>query len=133
MAGFTLNTISIMIRKLISIVRYITRYLTTCHDPRYLRYSTDESYRNVRFVLSFLWASWSSGRVEPYTTPLKRSLDTIFNILERRVLVLFIKADPIYRRIILGEVLYVIGYICSEATVRRALIIENLFRFITKL
>jgi hypothetical protein len=82
-----------MIRKPISTIRYIARYLTT---------------------------------------PPKRPSDAIFDIPGRRALVLFIKANPAYRRMTLGEVSHVIGYTCSEATVRRALTMENLFRFITK-
>jgi hypothetical protein len=46
---------------IINNIRYVL-ILDLCHDPRYLRYSTDESYRNVRFVLSFLglMVEWKS-------------------------------------------------------------------------
>jgi hypothetical protein len=66
------------------------------------------------------------------TTPLKRPSATIFNTPARRTLIVFIKSDPAHRRLTLGEILYAMGYTCSEATVRRTLAMENLFRFVAK-
>jgi hypothetical protein len=66
------------------------------------------------------------------TTPPKRPLNVIFDTPARRALVLFIEADPAHRRLSLGELSHAMGYTCSESTVRRALAMENLFRFIAK-
>jgi Transposase len=56
----------------------------------------------------------------------------VFDTPERRALVLFIEADPAHRRLSLGELSHAMGYTCSETTVRRALAMENLFRYIAK-
>jgi hypothetical protein len=66
------------------------------------------------------------------TTPPKRPSATIFNTPARRALVIFIKSDPAHRRLTLGEISHAMGYTCSEATIRRTLTIENLFRFVAK-
>jgi hypothetical protein len=65
-------------------------------------------------------------------TPPRRRLNHILDRPARRELVIFIEADPAHRRMTLGELSHAIGYTCSESTVRRALTLENLFRFITK-
>jgi hypothetical protein len=65
-------------------------------------------------------------------TPPKRLSNIIFYTPARRALVAFIESDPANRRLSIGEVSYQMRYTCSEATVRRALAMENLFRFITK-
>jgi hypothetical protein len=65
-------------------------------------------------------------------TPPKRLSNIIFNTPARRALVAFVESDPANRRLSIGEVLHQIEYTCSEATVRRALTMENLFRFIAK-
>jgi hypothetical protein len=65
-------------------------------------------------------------------TPPKRLSNIIFYTPARRALVAFIESDPANRRLSIGEVSYQMRYTCSEATVRRALAMENLFRFIAK-
>jgi hypothetical protein len=47
-----------------------------CHDPRYLRYSTGESYR-MRDSFCPFWAAWPSGRVEPYTITVPSNIDIL--------------------------------------------------------
>ena len=64
------------------------------------------------------------------TTP-RRRLNHILDTPARRD-VIFIEAVPAHRRMTLGELSHAIGYTCSESTVRRALTLENLFRFITR-
>jgi hypothetical protein len=65
-------------------------------------------------------------------TPPRRSSNIIFHTPDRRALVAFIESDPVNRRLFIGEVSHQMGYTCSEATIRRALTMENLFRFIAK-
>jgi hypothetical protein len=64
------------------------------------------------------------------TTFLKRPSAIIFDTPARRALVIFIESDSAHRRLTLGEISHIMRYICSETTVRRTLIIKNLFRFI---
>jgi hypothetical protein len=53
-------------------------------------------------------------------TPPKHRLNHILDTPARRELVIFIQADPAYRRMTLGKLLHAIRYTCSESTVRRA-------------
>jgi hypothetical protein len=65
-------------------------------------------------------------------TPPRRRLNHILDTPARRELVIFIEADPAHRRMTLGELSHAMGYTRSESTVRRALALENLFRFIAR-
>jgi hypothetical protein len=66
------------------------------------------------------------------TTPPRRRTTMILDTPARRELALFVQSDPAHRRMSLGELSHAMGYTCSESTVRRALAMENLFRYIAK-
>jgi hypothetical protein len=97
-----------------------------------------KTLRDIGFTLD-----WISRAVrKPFTTvsyitrkpatPQKQRVSKYFNTPRRKQLVSWIERDPAHRRYTYAQIIHIHGFTCSEATVRRALTKEGIFRFKAK-
>src|SRR5438046_2130424 len=127
--------------KLRNISSFYATFLSLLHPSiAHLQLYTKEkvqikTLRDAGFTLD--WISRTAGK-PPTTvgyitrqpaTPQKQRVGKYFNTPRRKRLVAWIERDPAHRRYTYAQIIHIHGFTCSEATVRRALAEEGIFRF----
>jgi Transposase len=89
------------------------------------------SFRRISALFNKLVTTVSYIANHP-TTRLKRPDVSFFGTPERERLFAYIQTNAETRRMTIGQLLYNLGYTCSNTTVRRALKDANYFRYLAK-